>query len=87
MAGRDRRHPKLTPPGYPYNPVLRLELAAFTLAAAMLLVENLPQPVWLMDSGKADVREAGLQREASCVAQCRWAAVPLSRWPESVFQV
>jgi len=53
----------------------------------MLLVENLPQPVWLVDSGKADVREAHLQVEASRRAQCRWVAVALSRWPESVFQV
>jgi hypothetical protein len=53
----------------------------------MLLVENLPQPVWLVDSGKADVREARLQQEASRRAQCRCAAAALSRLPESVLQL
>jgi hypothetical protein len=53
----------------------------------MLLVENVPQPVWLVDGGKADVREASLQLEASRRAQCRWIAAALSRWTELVFQL
>jgi hypothetical protein len=45
----------------------------------MLLVENVPQPAWLVDSGKADVRKARLQLEASRRAQCRSVAAALSR--------
>ena len=53
----------------------------------MLLVENVPQPVWLVDNGKADVREARLQLKASPRAQFRRVAAALSRWLESVFHV
>jgi hypothetical protein len=37
----------------------------------MLLVENVPQSAWLVDSGKANVREVRLQLEASRRAECR----------------
>jgi hypothetical protein len=53
----------------------------------MLLVENMPQLVWLVESGEADAREARLQLEASRRAECRYLAAALSRWPESVFQL
>lgn len=65
--------------------MLLRDLPPVTVAGAMWLVENVPQPVWLVDSGKVNVREVRLQLEASRRAQCRWVAVALSRWLESVF--
>lgn len=62
-------------------------MALVIVAPAMLLVENVPPPLWLVDSGKADAGEACLHWEASRRAQCRWAAAALNRWPESVFQL
>ena len=71
----------------PYNSALLLEEARLTLAAAMLLVENLPQPVGLVASGDASARESRLQRDASRRVQCRRMAAAMSRWPEPVFQL
>jgi hypothetical protein len=53
----------------------------------MLLVENVPQPLWLVGSGEADARKARLHVEASRRTQCRWVAAAVGLWSESVFQL
>ena len=87
MALNNVMHPKYSPRGRPYNPVLLVELAAVRVSAAMLLVENLPQPVGLVASGQVKAREAGLQLKASRAAQRRGIAAVLCQWPEPVFQL
>ncbi len=58
-----------------------------TLGAAMLLVENLPQPVGLVASGDASARASRMQREASRHVECRRMAAARSRWPEPVYSI
>jgi hypothetical protein len=67
--------------------VLLLQLPRLTVTEAMFWVENLPQPVRLVESGQANEHEARLQLEAWRGAQCRRIVAALSRWPELVFQL
>jgi hypothetical protein len=57
------------------------------IASAMLLVENLPQPVGRANIGQAIACEGRLQLESPRRVQCRQIAAGLSRWTELVFQL
>ncbi|HMP84990.1 MAG TPA: hypothetical protein PKA41_20050, partial [Verrucomicrobiota bacterium] len=52
---------------------------------SVLLAENLPQVVWLADSGKARVRETRRQLETLRHAKCRLAGAVLNHEPEPAF--
>jgi hypothetical protein len=61
--------------------VLLVELPPASMPEAVLLAENLPQLLWLVDSGKAHVRETRQQLETLRHARCRLVGAVLNHAP------
>jgi hypothetical protein len=64
------------------NLVLLVELPPASEPEAVLLAENLPQVVWLADSGKARTRETRQQLETLRHAKCRLAGAVMNHEPQ-----
>jgi len=65
----------------PYAVVL-VDLPPASLPEAILLAENLPQVLWLVDSGKSQARETRLHLETLRHARCRLIGAVLNHEPE-----
>jgi hypothetical protein len=52
------------------------------LPEAILLAENLPQVLWLVDSGKSHARETRLHLETLRHARCKLVGAVLNHEPE-----
>lgn len=61
--------------------VLFVELPPASVPEAVLLAENLPQLIWLVDSGKAHARETRQQLETLRHARCRLVGAVLNHEP------
>jgi capsular polysaccharide biosynthesis protein len=61
--------------------VLLVELPPASVPEAVLLAENLPQLIWLVDSGKARARETREQLETLRHARCRLVGAVLNHEP------
>jgi Mrp family chromosome partitioning ATPase len=61
--------------------VLLVELPPASVPEAVLLAENLPQLIWLVDSGKARARETRQQLETLRHARCRLVGAVLNHEP------
>ena len=68
------------------NLVLLVELPPASAPEAVLLAEDLPQVIWLVDSGKSRKQQAKLQLETLRHAKCRLACAVLNHQPEDVFK-
>jgi protein involved in polysaccharide export with SLBB domain/capsular polysaccharide biosynthesis protein len=66
------------------NIVILVELPPAGEAEAVLLAENLPNLVWLSDSGKATATETRAQLETLRHARCRLAGVVLNHAPSGL---
>jgi uncharacterized protein involved in exopolysaccharide biosynthesis/Mrp family chromosome partitioning ATPase len=69
------------------NLVLLVELPPASVPESVLLAENLPQILWLVDSGKPDIRETKLQLEMLHHARCRIVGAVLNHEPEPIIKL
>jgi len=69
------------------NLVLLVELPPASMPEAILLAENLPQLVWLVDSGKAHAKETRKQLQTLRHAKCRLVGAVLNHEPVPVFEL
>jgi len=69
------------------NLVLLVELPPASMPEAILLAENLPQLVWLVDSGKAHAKETRRQLQTLRHAKCRLVGAVLNHEPVPVFEL
>ena len=67
------------------NLVLFIELPPASVPEAVLLAENLPQVIWLADSGKADARATRQHLETLRHAKCRLVGAVLNHEAGPVF--
>jgi hypothetical protein len=67
--------------GVPHAVVL-VDLPPASLPEAILLAENLPQVLWLVDSGKSHARETRLHLETLRHARCKLVGAVLNHEPE-----
>ena len=63
------------------NMVMLVELPPASLPESVLLAENLPQVIWLCDSGKADMEESRAQLETLRHARCNLVGAVLNHEP------
>jgi capsular polysaccharide biosynthesis protein len=69
------------------NLVLLVELPPASMPESILLAENLPQLVWLVDSGKARAKETRRQLKTLRHAKCRLVGAVLNHEPKPVFEL
>ena len=69
------------------NMVLLVELPPASMPEAVLLAENLPQLIWLADSGRPRARDTREQLETLRHARCRLVGAVLNHEPKPVFQL
>lgn len=69
------------------NLVLLVELPPASVPESVLLAENLPQILWLVDSGKPDIRETKLQLEMLHHARCRIVGAVLNHEPDPIIKL
>lgn len=69
------------------NLVLLVELPPASLPESVLLAENLPQLIWLVDSGKPRMRATREQLETLRHAKCRLVGAVLNHEPKPIFQL
>jgi len=69
------------------NLVLLVELPPASVPESVLLAENLPQILWLVDSGKPDIRETKLQLEMLHHARCRIVGAVLNHEPDPILKL
>ena len=69
------------------NMVLLVELPPASVPEAVLLAENLPQLIWLADSGRPRARDTRQQLETLRHARCRLVGAVLNHEPKPVFQL
>lgn len=69
------------------NLVLLVELPPASMPESVLLAENLPQILWLVDSGKPDIRETKLQLEMLHHARCRIVGAVLNHEPDPIIKL
>lgn len=67
--------------------VLFIELPPASLPEAVLLAENVPQVIWLADSGKARTRATREQLQTLRHARCRLVGAVLNHEPKPVFEL
>jgi Mrp family chromosome partitioning ATPase len=67
--------------------VLLVELPPASVPEAVLLAENLPQLIWLVDSGKPRARATREQLETLRHAKCRLVGAVLNHEPKSVLHL
>lgn len=67
--------------------VLLVELPPASSPEAVLLAENLPQLLWLADSGRARTRETRQQLETLRHAKCRLVGAVLNHEPRAAFNL
>ena len=70
----------------PYAVVL-VDLPPASLPEAILLAENLPQVLWLVDSGKSHARETRLHLETLRHARCKLVGAVLNHEPEPLISL
>ena len=69
------------------NLVLLVELPPASVPESVLLAENLPQLIWLVDSGKPRRRATHQQLETLRYAKCRLVGAVLNHEPKPVFEL
>ena len=67
--------------------VLLVELPPASVPEAVLLAENLPQLIWLVDSGKPHARATREQLETLRHAKCRLVGAVLNHEPKPILQL
>jgi Mrp family chromosome partitioning ATPase len=67
--------------------VLLVELPPASVPEAVLLAENLPQIVWLVDSGKPQIRETKEQLDMLRHAKCRIVGAVLNHEPDPIIKL
>lgn len=69
------------------NLVVLVDLPPASVSEAVLLAENIPQVIWLADSGKARVRATREQLKTLRHAKCRIVGAVLNHEPKPVFEL
>lgn len=69
------------------NLVLLVELPPASVPESVLLAESLPQVVWLVDSGKARIRDTKEQLEMLRHAKCRIVGAVLNHEPDPLIKL
>lgn len=69
------------------NLVLLVELPPASVPESVLLAESLPQIIWLVDSGKASIRETKEQLETMRHARCQIVGAVLNHEPEPIIKL
>ena len=69
------------------NLVLLVELPPASVSESVLLAESLPQLIWLVDSGKASIRDTKEQLEMMRHAKCHIVGAVLNHEPEPVIKL
>jgi hypothetical protein len=67
--------------------VVLVDLPPASLPEAILLAENLPQVLWLVDSGKSHARETRLHLETLRHARCKLVGAVLNHEPEPLIKL
>ena len=67
--------------------VVLVDLPPASLPEAILLAENLPQVLWLVDSGKSHARETRLHLETLRHARCKLVGAVLNHEPEPLISL
>jgi Mrp family chromosome partitioning ATPase len=69
------------------NLVVLVDLPPASVSEAVLLAENIPQVIWLADSGKARARATREQLKTLRHAKCRVVGAVLNHEPKPVFEL
>ncbi|MDB6017052.1 MAG: Polysaccharide export protein [Pedosphaera sp.] len=67
--------------------VILIDLPPASVPEAILLAENLPQVIWLVDSGKPHARETRLHLETLRHARCKLVGAVLNHEPEPLIKL
>jgi capsular polysaccharide biosynthesis protein len=69
------------------NSVVLIDLPPASMPEAILLAENLPQVIWLVDSGKSHARETRMHLETLRHARCKLVGAVLNHEPEPLIKL
>jgi len=69
------------------NLVLLVELPPASVPESVLLAESLPQLIWLVDSGKASIRDTKEQLDMLRHARCQIVGAVLNHEPEPIIKL